>query len=92
MAQMTWRLRVPELQLLEHWGPQGGSGKREHVCIGRETQKVGVGLEVRTREGRREKVPEKACQIQGQAPVQLPPRDPRVQVWAAGMGKEAITH
>lgn len=37
MVQMTWRLRMPELQLLEHWGPQGGSGKREHACIGRET-------------------------------------------------------
>lgn len=30
-AQMTWRLRVPPLQLLEHWGPRGGRGKREQA-------------------------------------------------------------
>lgn len=65
---------------------------RENTCIGRETPKVGVGVGLCTREGRREKVPGKACQIQGQAPVQLPPRDTRVQVWAAGMGREASTH
>lgn len=30
VAQTTWRLRVPELQLWEHWGPQGGE-RRENT-------------------------------------------------------------
>lgn len=31
MAQVTWRLRVPEPQLLEHWGPRVGVGREDKL-------------------------------------------------------------
>lgn len=31
MAQVTWRLRVPEPQLLEHWGPRVGVGRKDRL-------------------------------------------------------------
>lgn len=46
VAQTTWRLRVPELQLLEHWW--GGYGERTQA------QGTGLRLEVRMRVPSRE--------------------------------------
>lgn len=42
-AQTTWRRRVPELQLLEHWGPWGrrANRRRETLRLGVPTRKGG---------------------------------------------------
>lgn len=52
-AQMTWRLRVPALQLLEHWGPRGGRGKKGRAQKRSKT----LGLGVPTRKRGRGKMP-----------------------------------
>ena len=53
MAQTTWRLRVPELQLLEHWGPPGWEWEERTSPQRERDPETGWGVPIRQGEGGR---------------------------------------